>query len=117
VRTAHLLGSAEAASAARLGAALSAVQGGTAEVRVISAVAVATATLAPLLRLFGQRDRARVIARLSRAQRLLEEAAIAGPFRPAAPNTVVAVSDLAEIVEAKAADLRAALDDVGRLHQ
>jgi hypothetical protein len=117
VRTAHLLGSAEAASAARLGAALSAVQGGTAEVRVISAVAVATATLAPLLRLFGQRDRARVIARLSRAQRLLEEAAIAGPFLPAAPNTVVAVSDLAAIVEAKAADLRAALDDVGRLHQ
>lgn len=117
MRTTHLLGFAEAAAASRLSAALAAVPGGAAEVQRISAVAVVTAALAPLPRLFGRRDRATMLARLARSQRLLEEAAIAGPFLPAAPNTVVVASDLAAMVEPRVPELIEALDCIGRLHQ
>lgn len=113
----QLLGFAAANSAARLADALQAVPGGKAEVSVIGPIAVAAATVVALPRLFGRHDRAAMLSRLTRSQRLLEEAALAGPFLPVSPNTAMPGKALRQAVEAHAAEILAALDGVGRLHQ
>jgi hypothetical protein len=117
VTSSHLLGFAAAAGAERLATALRAVPGGKAEVSVIGDVAVASATVAPLPRVFGRRDRATMLSRLSRSQRLMEEAALAGPFLPAAPNTAMPGVGIAAMVGACAGEILSALDGVGRLQQ